>query len=408
MNAEILSIGTELLLGEIADTNAHYLANQLPLLGIDLRWVTTVGDDWERLTEAFHRAWSRSDIILATGGLGPTEDDLTREAIAGTLGEKPEVNSLLEQELRSFFTRLGWEMSPHNIKQATLIPSAQPLHNPRGTAPGWWIEKGGKVIVAMPGPPKEMHYMWEREVMPRLRQRSREIILSRTLKCFGLGEANVDEMVSPLLPLRNANLGIYAKPDGIHLRLIAKAQDQAGAEAILAEGEDKLRAILQGSIWGVDSDSLEEVVGEVLAAKGLTLATMESFTGGLLADVLNNIQDNSSYRGGLIACSRESKVALGVDGSLIERFGEVSTEVAEAMARVSRQHLKTDIGIGITGEVVGGGIKGKSSGLAYITICTSKEQWSRDWKFPPHHPEYRRYAVSATLIGLRERLLYLC
>lgn len=407
MNAEILSIGTELLLGEIADTNAHYLANQLPLLGVDLRWVTIVGDNWERLTEAFHRAWERSDIILTTGGLGPTEDDLTREAIAKVLGEKSEVSPPLEKELRSFFARLGWEMSSHNIKQATLIPSAQAIPNPRGTAPGWWIEKEDKVIVAMPGPPKEMIYMWEQEVMPRLQQRSREFILSRTLKCFGLGEAEVDEIVSPLLPLKNADLGIYAKPDGIHLRLIARAPDQAGAEAIVAQGEASLRETLAEHIWGFDSDTLEGVVGELLTERGLSLATMESFTGGLLANTLNEIKENSSFRGGFIAISHEAKVALGVDARLIEQFGEVSAEVAEAMARAGRQRLKTDIGIGVTGAIEGGRTEMKPTGLAYIAICTDSEKWSRDWKFPPHHPEYRRYAVSATLIGMRERLLSL-
>src|SRR4030042_3579130 len=194
MNAEIISIGTELLMGEISDTNAAYLASQLPLVGIDLHWITVVGDNRERLLKAFHQAWKRSDIILASGGLGPTEDDLTREAIAKMLGEERKVSPPLEQELRAIFAHMGWEMPSHNIKQATLIPSAQAIPNPRGTAPGWWIEKENKIIIAMPGPPWEMQHMWEKEVTPRLQQKlPREFILSRTLKSFGLSEAKVDE-----------------------------------------------------------------------------------------------------------------------------------------------------------------------------------------------------------------------
>lgn len=406
MNAEVISIGTELLLGEIVDTNAQYIANQLPLLGIDLRWVTIVGDSRKRLAETFHRAWRRSDIIITTGGLGPTEDDLTREAIAEMLGETPEVSPPLEKELRSFFTRLGWEMSPHNIKQATLIPSAQALLNPRGTAPGWWIDKGNKVIVAMPGPPKEMQYMWEREVMPRLRQKSANFILSRTLKCFGLGEAEVDEIISPLLPLKNADLGIYAKPDGIHLRLIASALTQAEAEAILDRGEASLRSVLADHIWGHGSDTLENVVGDLLVERNMTLTTMESFTGGLLAQMLNEIRgDSCFFKGGFIACLKETKIALGVDANLIDRFGEVSAEVAEAMAVASRRHMEADIGIGITGAAEENTTEGRPSGLAYIDIYSDAEHWTREWKFPPHHPEFKRYAVTAALIGLRQLLI---
>ncbi|TET86656.1 MAG: competence/damage-inducible protein A, partial [Dehalococcoidia bacterium] len=245
MNAEIISIGTELILGEVTDTNAAYLAGQLPLLGIDLHRVTLVGDNLERLSQAFSRAWEDCDIVLATGGLGPTEDDLTREAIAQILREELSISPALEEELRAIFSRMGRAMPPHNIKQAKLIPSAQAIPNPRGTAPGWWIEKRGKIIVAMPGPPGEMQRMWEKEVMPRLQEKlQREVILFRTLKSFGFSEAEVDEMVDPLFPLANPKIGIYAKPDGIHLRLIASAQRREEAEELIAQGEAQLRAIL--------------------------------------------------------------------------------------------------------------------------------------------------------------------
>jgi nicotinamide-nucleotide amidase len=295
-------------------------------------------------------------------------------------------------------------MSPHNIKQATLIPSAQSLPNPRGTAPGWWIDKGKKIIIAMPGPPGEMQYMWEKEVMPRLQQRYRkEFILSRTLKSFGLSEAGIDEAVSPLLPLDNTELGIYAKPDGIQIRLIARALERYEAERLLAQGEASLRKILDEYIWGLDDDSLESIVGRLLVERALTLATMESFTGGILAHNLIGISCGSSYKGGFVACTQETKIAMGVDEQIIDSFGEVSYEVAEAMAGAARQRLEADIGIGITG----GTGEGNPSGLAYIAIWDGEGKWTRDWKFPPRHPEYKRYAASAALFGLRERLLAL-
>ena len=407
MNAEIISIGTELLLGEITDTNTSYLASQLPLLGINLHWVTLVDDNLERLVEAFERAWGRSNIILTTGGLGPTEDDLTREAIAEMLGEGLKVDPALEQELRAIFARWGVEMPSHNIKQATLIPSAQAIPNPRGTAPGWWVEREGKIIVAMPGPPGELQHMWENEVMPRLRQRfQKEVIVSRTLKSFGLSEAKVDELVSPLFSSVNPALGIYAKPDGIHLRLIAKASKQEEAEALLARGEAHLREILTDHIWGTDSDTLEGVVRVLLASKGLTLATMESCTGGFLATTLTDVPGSSAYyKGGFVAYSNEAKIALGVEAPLIEQYGAVSPAVAEAMAIVARQRLEADIGIGITGVAGPDKLEGKEPGIAYIAVCDGKGKQTIKGNYPPRRPEVKRRATTAALFILRQRLL---
>lgn len=409
MNAEILSIGTELLMGEITDTNASYLAGQLPLLGIDLHWITVVGDNLERLSEAFHRAWKRSDIILASGGLGPTEDDITREAIAEMLDEELKVSPPLEQELRFFFARMGREMPSPNIKQATLIPSAQAIPNSRGTAPGWWIEKEKKIIIAMPGPPWEMQSMWVEKVMPRLQQKlQREFILSRTLKSFGLSEAEVNEAVSPLFSSTNPELGIYAKPDGIHLRLIARAPKREEAEEMIAQSEAHLQEILAEHIWGFDNDTLEGVVGALLAKKGLTLATMESFTGGLLANALTDAPQSSFYyKGGFVACSNETKIALGADARLIEQYGAVSAEVAEAMAMAARHHLKADIGIGITGVAEPDKIEGKTPGSVYVAILDDGGKWIRNWNFPPHYIELKHRATVATLFGLRQRLLSL-
>jgi nicotinamide-nucleotide amidase len=389
VKAEIIAIGTELLLGEINDTNASYLARQLPLLGIDLYWITLVGDNRERLAEIFDQAWKRSDLILATGGLGPTEDDITREAIAGMLGEEPQVAPALEQELRAIFARMG------------AIP------NPRGTAPGWWVEREGKIIVAMPGPPWELRRMWEEEAMPRLRQRLKgEVIVSRTLKSFGLSEAKVDEIVGPLLHSSNPTLGIYARYDGIHLRLTAKASEQEEAEKLIAQGEARLREIMADRIWGADSDTLEDVVGTLLTDKGLTIATMESCTGGLLSSALTDVPGSSTYyKGGFVAYSNEMKITLGVDAQLIAQFGAVSSEVAEAMAISARQRLGADIGVGITGVAGPDEVEGKPVGLVYIAICDSGEKQTVEMNFPPRRLEVKRRATVAALFTLRRRLV---
>ena len=208
MKAEIISIGTELLMGETVDTNSSYLAAELAKIGVDLVWATKVGDHPGRLEEAIRRAWRRSDVTLTTGGLGPTSDDLTRESIASVMGEDMTVQDDLLAHLRSQFEGRGIRMPETNIKQATLIPSARVIPNPMGTAPGWWVERGGHVIAAMPGPPREIGSMWENEVGPRLRRLSPNIaIVTRTLKTFGITEGGLDEMLAPLFESENPSLG---------------------------------------------------------------------------------------------------------------------------------------------------------------------------------------------------------
>src|SRR5579883_1980090 len=214
MKAEIVSIGTEILLGEILDTNAQYIAARLPALGIDLYFMHQVGDNRARLTGVLRQAWERSDVVFCTGGLGPTEDDVTREAVCDLIGEQPHVDPDQEQILRRFFEGRGYPMPERNLKQAWLTPSATAIPNPRGTEPGWWVAKDGKLLIVMPGPPTEMARMWEKEVEPRLRGRSTEaVIISRTIKTGGIGEGSVDEMITPLLHSDNPTIGVYAKLD---------------------------------------------------------------------------------------------------------------------------------------------------------------------------------------------------
>lgn len=406
MKAEIVSIGTELLLGQITDTNASYLASKLPELGIDLLWVTQVGDNLERMKECLGRARNRSDLVLTTGGLGPTEDDLTRKAIAALMGEEPKVDPELEQGLREFFSRRGYQMPESNIKQATIIPSAQVIPNPRGTAPGWWVERDGKVIIAMPGPPSEMQRMWEKEVSQRLRERIPEIILSRTLKTYLLSEAAVGELVSPYLASTNPTLAVYAKPDGIQLRLTAKAGSRDEAEQMIAQLEERVRALLADVIWGCDDETLESVVGALLIEKGLSLATMESCTGGLLASTITDIPGSSNYfKGGLVAYTNEAKVYYGVDAALLERHGAISPEVACAMAEAVRHRLGADIGVGITGVAGPDEVEGKPVGTAHIAIDDGREKRLIRGTYPPLRHEVKRRATNHALFELRRTLL---
>ncbi|MAG37384.1 MAG: competence/damage-inducible protein A [Dehalococcoidia bacterium] len=311
MRAEIVSVGTELLLGHITDTNASYLAEQLSALGIDCYWISQLGDNLERLTDHLRRAWNRSDLTVITGGIGPTEDDLTREAISAVLDEPMVVQADLETELRGFFARRGVEMPERNVKQATLIRSAQVLSNPVGTAPGWWVERDGRVIVAMPGVPSEMYRMWGNEVLPHLaQQQGGSIILTRILKVLGLGESTVEEMIHPLLGSTNPTIATYAKQDGIHVRVTAKAQDQSSATKMLDEFEPSVRTILGEFIYGVDGEALADVVAGLLAASGLSIAIAEDYTGGLISEELSQAAGDH-FRGGTVLPLASTPGAMG-------------------------------------------------------------------------------------------------
>jgi len=404
MRAEIISVGTELLLGDLTDTNARFLASQLPSLGMDLYWISQVGDNQARLVEVLKRAWQRSDLILLTGGLGPTEDDLTREAIAELLGEKPKIVPALERELQEFFARLGMEMPPTNIKQATLIPSAEVIHNASGTAPGWWVEKDKRILVAMPGPPREMKPMWYHQILPRLRQIvTGAIIVSKTFKTFGLTEASVGELVSPLLSSANPTLGVYAKADGIHLRLTAKAQNQKQAEEMIAHGEARLRSILGEYIWGTDDDTLEAVVGRMLTEKGLSLAVMESYPGGLLTATITSAPSASTYfKGGLVAGSDEALRAFGVDAKVIS--GASRAEVAQAMAGAARLHLVADIGVSVAGVEEPSEVEERLVTTIYIGIDDGKDRRAITVRYPWDRAWVKHRAVTAALFELRKIL----
>jgi len=369
MRAEILSCGTELLLGHITDTNATYLAQSLAALGIDLYFVSQVGDNQGRIVETLQRAWERSNLVIMTGGLGPTEDDLARESISALLGETMRVDPVLEAELRGLFATRNAVMPERNIKQATLIPSAQAIPNPLGTAPGWWVEKDGHIIVAMPGVPREMYRMWEQEAIPRLSPYTGGLIFTRILRVWGLGESAVEERLDGLIHSDNPTLATYAKSDAIDVRITAKAETREIAEREVAEMENRAREVLRHHVFGIDKDTLQSVIGKYLTERRQTLAVMESLTGGLLASTLTDVPDSSNYFiGSLVAYSTELKVQLGVPREIVEHYGVISEQTARAMAHAARERLGADYGLGITGIAGPDRQEDKPVGTVHIAI----------------------------------------
>jgi nicotinamide-nucleotide amidase len=403
MKAEIIPVGTEILLGNIVDTDSHFLANQLPLLGIDLYFISTAGDNHKRLVDTLKRAWKRADLIITTGGLGPTQDDITREAIAELVNEELKVDEKLWQGLQDLLSRYSEEVPQSNIRQATIIPSAQIIPNRMGTAPGWWVEKDKHIIIALPGPTDEMKLMWQEGVFPKLEQRmTGDVILSRTIKTFRLAEAKVDELIAYLSKLSNPTLATYINPDGVYLRITAKAKEKTEAQRLVSQSEEQIRNILSPYIWGVDDDTLGSVIGELLRAKNLSLATMESCTEGLLGSTIASGRESYTYfKGGLLACCDEAKMACGVDTSIMERCGRESTEVAKAMAETARRSLKTDIGMGVGGNIDAD----KNSGEAFIGLSGDKFEQTFSHMLRGNSSRMKQRAVYAALFDLRKMLL---
>lgn len=406
MKAEILSIGTELLLGQIVDTNANFLAQQLPALGLDLFYVSQIGDNLQRLADAFRRGLDRSDVIVTTGGLGPTEDDLTREAIAEVFGEPLEIQPHLESDLRAFFERRGRTMPARNVKQATTIRSGTYLPNPIGTAPGWWVERDGKVIVSMPGVPHEMHKMWAEQAQPRLaRLISGGAIVSRTLKLAGIGESHAEEALGDLTRSTNPTLATYAKSDGIHLRLTAKAATRAEADALLDAFEPRVRERVADHVYGGESDLFAAVVGNLLRARGLTLTAAESATGGQLASLVTEAPGASDYFvGGYVAYSASAKQALGVPPSVLDAHGTIGQEITQALARAARATAGADVAVATTGNAGPEAAEGKPVGILHIVVDIGGHQTCTQTQYATTRTEYKRRGAQEALYLLWREL----
>jgi nicotinamide-nucleotide amidase len=406
VKAEIIAIGTELLMGETADTNSGWIATRMPELGIELQWVTTVGDDMPRLTEAIDRAWRRSDFVVTMGGLGPTADDMTRDAIAKVMNETLTLDAGLLKWLEETFQRRGQLMPIHNQQQAGIIPSAVSMPNPMGTAPGWWIKKDGKVLITLPGPPRELMKMWDGEVIERMRPLiTGTIIRTRTFKTIGLGEASVDEVVKHLYGQDGVDLGCYAKPDGIYLRAIAKSTKEEVAVSTLDNIDRDIRKVLSPYIWGTDEDRPEEQLGHLLRERGLTLAVMESCTGGMISSAITDIPGSSDYfRGGVVSYSNDAKSFAGVDHSIIEAHGAVSEECATAMTEAVRRNFRADCAISTTGIAGDEEVDGHLGGTVFIGYAHPGGSGVIKHQFPPRRGLVRNRAVTQALLELMRAL----
>ena len=404
MRAEIISIGTELLMGELTDTNASWIAGRLPALGIQLQWVSIIGDDLPKLTEAFQQGWERSDIIFTTGGLGPTQDDLTREAVAAALGETPTVQDEEIENLRQWFRNRGQDMPAHNVKQAHLIPSAQFITNHNGTAPGWWAQRNGKHIICMPGPPGENRAMWADEIDAKLKDLiDTEVTITRNIKTLGLGEASVDEIMSEYFGHENPYLGIYSKADGIHLRIIARAVDEAAAREMIAPVETAIHDRLAPYVWGYDDETPELSVGAALVEQGMTLATMESVSGGFLANTITEAPNSDRwYRGGNVAFTPNAMVAAGVSSDVLETHGVVSQQTANEMALVAQGSTAADFGIGLAGVLGPQEVEGHRPGTIHIAIAHGDDVREFPLRTPPRRLVIKRRSCNTALTELRK------
>ncbi|MBI1748008.1 MAG: competence/damage-inducible protein A [Acidobacteria bacterium] len=410
MKAEIIAIGSELLGPERLDTNSLYITECLNALGITVHVKTIVGDEAETLDQTIQAALGRSDIIIATGGLGPTEDDITREAFARALGRELVLNQAILDSLVQRFSKYAFKMPENNARQAMVLSGATALNNPKGTAPGIWAEERDRIIILLPGPPREMKSMLDHEVLPRLQARAGDRCLVRhILKVAGLTESMTDSLVAPVYTTyTNVATTILASPGQIELHLSAAGDTREQAETHMAPLEAQIAEILGPHLYSRQGESLEEVVAKALTAHHATLAAAESCTGGLLSERLTQRPGSSNYfHGGLICYSNESKVELcGVAESLLKEKGAVSAEVAEAMAQGVMRVYHTTIGLGITG-VAGpsGGTTDKPVGLVFLALAHDEKISHKRYLFPGDREIIRFLASQGALDMIRREFL---
>ncbi len=376
MIAEIISVGTELLLGQIANVDAQIISELIAPLGIDMYYHTTVGDNSERLRKVFRQSYERSDVIFTSGGLGPTMDDLTKETIASEM----QLPMILDEKelvhLESLFTRRGGTMPQNNKKQAVFPQGSKIIPNPNGTAPGVIIEKGQKVIVILPGPPRELRPMMVETVIPYLQQKlgnQHYVIKSRVLKLCGIGESAAEEAIEDIIKEQtNPTIAPLAGSE-VTFRITAKADNEETADEMIYSLEERVREKIGQYIYGINEDSLESVIGSILSDKSWTISLAESCTGGMVAARLTSIPGSSAYfERGYVCYSNQSKIELlGVDKDTIAAFGAVSTETAIQMARGARKMSHTNIGVSVTG-IAGpdGGSPEKPVGYVCFGIST--------------------------------------
>lgn len=409
-SAEIISVGTELLLGNITNTDARDISQMLSEIGINVYYHTVVGDNPERLKKAVAIAKERADIIITTGGLGPTCDDLTKQTLAEAFGKKLIFDKNEEKEIKAYFSQRlhTTKMTDNNLQQALLPEGCTVFHNQCGTAPGCAIEGDGVRVLMLPGPPKECISMFKNCAMPYLKALSDSEIHSHNIHIFGLGESSVEDKLRPMmLRMENPTLAPYAKEGEVMLRLTAKAANAEDAEALMEPALREVRNILGDIVYGIDTNSLEQTVLDLLKKNGKTLAVAESCTGGLVSKRITDVPGSSAvFYGGAVTYSNESKsVMADVDPDIIKKSGVISAPVAVEMAKGIRAKLCSDLGIGITG-IAGPGSDdtGTELGTVFVALADSGQTWCRSLHLGLDRSRVRTMASNHALDMLRRYL----
>lgn len=409
MRAEVLGIGTEILLGQIANTNARYISERLADIGVDVLHHQVVGDNVGRIAEAIELARSRADVVILTGGLGPTGDDVTREGIAAALDVKLERHEEIETYLRQKFDRFAREMPESNLVQADVPAGARYILPERGTAPGIVWEGSGARLYAVPGVPAEMEEMLEAVIVPELRELAGPSgIVSRVLKVVGVAEARVGELLDDLFrELDNPTVAYLASAGEVKVRVTAKADTEDQARDLIAPVEKEIRGRLGAAVFGSDADELEAVVGDLLRERGLTLAVAESLTGGGLAERLSVAPDASGFlAGAVVAYSPDAKrEVLGVPQEVLDGPGMVSEECAREMARGARRVFGADVGISTTGVAGPAELEGHPPGEVWVAVSTPDVEETRVFRAPGDREQVRRWTQQVSLDLLRRILL---
>ena len=410
MIVELISVGTEILLGNIVNTNAAYLSEQCAALGLSCYYQDVVGDNEERLCETIRTALSRADILLISGGLGPTQDDLTKEAAAKVMGKQLYLHEESKASIQSFFEKRGLEITDNNWKQAMMPEGCIVVDNPNGTAPGVIIAENGKHVILMPGPPNEMIPMFESAVMPYLCKLQDGVIFSQTVKICGVGESKAETMVKDLIEGQsNPTIATYAKTGEVHLRVTARAEDEKAARKLVKPVVKELKGRFGSSIYTTEDEiTLEKAVVDLLLANKLTITTVESCTGGMLSARLINVPGVSEvFKSGYITYSNKAKRRLlGIKKNLLVKHGAVSKEIAREMAKGAAIISKADVTVSITG-IAGpdGGTEEKPVGLVYIGCNVCGKVTVKEYHFSGNRAKIRENTVSAALSLMRECIL---
>jgi nicotinamide-nucleotide amidase len=411
MKAEIIAVGSELLTPDRLDTNSLFLTEELNKLGIEVVRKSVVGDHRDTLSAAFKEALERVELVIASGGLGPTEDDLTRETVAELLGRKLQLNDAILRYIQGRFRQLGREMPAVNVRQAMVPEGAEVLENPRGSAPGLWIEDSGRMIALLPGPPRELKPMFQEQILPRLKRRGSRIrMFHRELRVAGMGESALEQRIKPIYTrYADVNTTILAAPGEIQIHLRLWTEDAAHAQKTLDEISQSFELVLTDRIFSQDGSSLEEVVANILTMNKTTISAAESCTGGLLAQRLTSIAGSSSYfLGGVVCYSNELKTAWAdVPPEIIKAKGAVSSEVAMALADGIRRRVGSMLGVGITG-IAGpsGGSEEKPVGTVHVAIAHAGGVKERGVRFPGDREAIRWHAAQLALDMVRIHFLY--